>query len=147
LQRGQQHVFGNVDTAVFVIHCLLSTYPTDPSYCWCQQCRRVLPIRSLLRTARRTCRAPPEPRPEKEQTELVEVCKGGCPDYGDPAEGYEMAAVCQLDDPPAYIDTEPCRKKNMVAAYQKRVRFPGGECGPWLAMLSQEVERVVAVRT
>ena len=80
---------------------------------------------------------PPEPRPEEEQTELVEVCKT-CPDYGDPAEGYEMAAVCQLDDPPAYIDTEPCRKKCMVAAYQKRVQFEGGECGKWKAYLENK---------
>jgi len=125
--------------------CTLTRHPTDPALCWCLACKHTLPIRLLH--AHRNCLVQPEPRPEEEQAELVEVCKGGCPDYGDPAEGYEMAAVCQLDDPPAYIDTEPCRKKAMVAAYQKRVQFEGGECGPWLAMLSQEVERVAAVRT
>ena len=31
--------------------------------------------------------------------------------------------------------------------WERRVQFEGGECGKWTAMLSQEVERVVAVRT
>ena len=124
--------------------CILVIHPTDPALCWCLTCKRTLPIRLLH--AHRNCLVQPEPRPEEEQAELVEVCKT-CPDYGDPDPGYAWAPVCQLDVPPGDAEKEPCRKKNMVAAYQKRVQFPGGECGPWLAMLSQEVERVAAVRT
>ena len=129
-----------------MIDCVLLSHPTDPTLCWCPTCQRTLPVRLLH--AHRNCAVQrewqsaedyrpiplmlaPDPRPEEEQAALVEVCKT-CPDYGDPAEGYEMAAVCQLDDPPAYIDTEPCRKKCMVAAYQRRVQEEGGElCGPW----------------
>ena len=116
--------------------CLLAR-STDPALCWCPTCKRTLPIRLLH--AHRNCAVQPEPRPEEEQAALVEVCKGGCPDYGDPDPGYAWAPVCQLDAPPGDAEKEPCRKKNMVAAYQKRVRFPGGElCGKWKAYLESK---------
>ena len=53
-----------------------------------------------------------------------------CPRFGDKREGYEVAAVCQLDAI-GLGDKEPCRKKTMVAAYLRRVQFRGGECEPW----------------
>lgn len=106
--------------------CRLVPHPTDPTLCWCETCKRTLPIRLIH--AHRNCavQTQPEPRPEAEQAALVEVCKT-CPEYGDPL--YPMAPVCQLDAPAS--DTEPCRKKAMVAAYLKRLQLRGGECGPW----------------
>ena len=65
--------------------CVLVPNPTDPALCWCEACKRTLPVRLLH--AHRNCLVQPEPRPEEEQAELIEICKT-CPDYGDPDPGY-----------------------------------------------------------
>ena len=115
-------------------YCQLKSHPTDPTLCRCSVCKQEFSIRAIRATGQ--CLVQPDPRPEEEQAALVKVCKGGCLNYGDKTEGYEMAAVCQLDAPAD--SKEPCRKKAMVAAYQRRVQFPGDECGKWKEVLQKK---------